>query len=84
MSLTEFHFVLLYSDRVVGISNLNEQLAYEEMLPLVRTNRYLHPSPELTLNGVVSFRKQMRKSEGWLRTPFERHTGSTPTNHSLS
>lgn len=35
MALTEFHFVLLYRDRVVGLSNLNEQLAYEEMLPLV-------------------------------------------------
>ena len=35
MSLTEFHFLLLYRDRVLGISNLNEQLAYEELLPLV-------------------------------------------------
>ncbi|KAI0721331.1 Pep3/Vps18/deep orange family-domain-containing protein [Cerioporus squamosus] len=34
MSLTEFHFLLLYRDRVLGISNLNEQLAYEELLPL--------------------------------------------------
>ncbi|KAH9944117.1 Pep3/Vps18/deep orange family-domain-containing protein [Epithele typhae] len=34
MSLTGFHFLLLYRDRVVGISNLNEQLAYEELLPL--------------------------------------------------
>ena len=37
MSLTEFHFLLLYRDRVLGISNLNEQLAYEELLPLVRS-----------------------------------------------
>ena len=36
MALTEFHFLLLYRDRVMGISNLNEQLAYEELLPLVR------------------------------------------------
>ena len=35
MSLTEFHFLMLYQDRVLGISNLNEQLAYEELLPLV-------------------------------------------------
>ena len=35
ISLTEFHFLLLYRDRVLGISNLNEQLAYEELLPLV-------------------------------------------------
>ncbi|KAI0756694.1 Pep3/Vps18/deep orange family-domain-containing protein [Daedaleopsis nitida] len=34
MSLTEFHFLLLYRDRVLGISNLNEELAYEELLPL--------------------------------------------------
>ena len=35
MALTEFHFMLLYRDRVIGISNLNEQLTYEEQLPLV-------------------------------------------------
>ncbi|KAI0652186.1 Pep3/Vps18/deep orange family-domain-containing protein [Trametes meyenii] len=34
MALTEFHFLLLYRDRVLGVSNLNEQLAYEELLPL--------------------------------------------------
>ncbi|KAL6310046.1 Pep3/Vps18/deep orange family-domain-containing protein [Sparassis latifolia] len=34
MALTEFHFVLLYQDRVVAISNLNERLTYEEMLPV--------------------------------------------------
>ncbi|KAM5530109.1 hypothetical protein V8D89_016218, partial [Ganoderma adspersum] len=34
IALTEFHFLLLYRDRVLGISNLNEQLAYEELLPL--------------------------------------------------
>ncbi|KAI0639720.1 Pep3/Vps18/deep orange family-domain-containing protein [Trametes polyzona] len=34
MALTEFHVLLLYRDRVLGISNLNEQLAYEELLPL--------------------------------------------------
>jgi hypothetical protein len=32
--LTEFHFVLLYRDRVVALSTLDEQLAYEEILPL--------------------------------------------------
>ena len=36
MALTEYHFLLLYRDRVVGISNLNEELAYEDILPLVR------------------------------------------------
>lgn len=35
MALTEFHFMLLYRDRIIGISNLNEQLTYEEQLPLV-------------------------------------------------
>ncbi|KAI0071987.1 hypothetical protein K474DRAFT_1711999 [Panus rudis PR-1116 ss-1] len=34
MALTEFHFVLLYKERVVALSNLNEQLTYEEILPL--------------------------------------------------
>lgn len=30
--------MLLYKDRVVGISALNEDLVYEEMLPLVSTS----------------------------------------------
>jgi hypothetical protein len=36
LSLTEFHFVLLYKDKVVGICNLNDKVTYEESLPLVR------------------------------------------------
>ena len=35
MSLTEFHFVLLFKDRVIGVGNLNEALVYDEAIPLV-------------------------------------------------
>jgi hypothetical protein len=35
MALTEFHFILLYKDRVIGICNLNDQVVYEETIPLV-------------------------------------------------
>ena len=35
IALTEFHFVLLYFDRIAGICILDEKLAYEEILPLV-------------------------------------------------
>ena len=38
MALTEFHFVLLYKDRIAAVSTLDEKLAYEEILPLVRTD----------------------------------------------
>ncbi|KAF7320295.1 Vacuolar protein sorting protein [Mycena kentingensis (nom. inval.)] len=34
MALTEFHFLLLYKDRVVGVCNLDKKETYEEMLPL--------------------------------------------------
>ncbi|KAF9056509.1 DigA protein [Panaeolus papilionaceus] len=34
MSLTEFHFILLYKDRIVGICNLNDKAVYEELLPI--------------------------------------------------
>ncbi|KAJ7492755.1 Pep3/Vps18/deep orange family-domain-containing protein [Mycena latifolia] len=34
MALTEFHFVLLYGDRVVGVCNLDKKQTYEESLPL--------------------------------------------------
>ena len=35
MALTEFHFILLYRDRVIGICNLDDQVVYEEAIPLV-------------------------------------------------
>ncbi len=35
MALTEFHIVLLYSDRIAAMSLLNESLVHEEVLPLV-------------------------------------------------
>lgn len=35
MALTEFHFILLYEDRVIGISNLNDHVVYEKAVPLV-------------------------------------------------
>ena len=35
ISLTEFHFILLYRDRVLGICNLDDRTTYEEALPLV-------------------------------------------------
>lgn len=35
IAFTEFHFILLYRDRVMGVSTLNEQVTYEDILPLV-------------------------------------------------
>lgn len=35
VALTEFHFVLLYKDRIRAICQLNDQIVYEEMIPLV-------------------------------------------------
>ncbi|KAG6818049.1 hypothetical protein H0H87_009204 [Tephrocybe sp. NHM501043] len=34
IALTEFHIILLYHDRIAGICNLDDQLKYEEALPL--------------------------------------------------
>ncbi|KAI8078651.1 Pep3/Vps18/deep orange family-domain-containing protein [Halteromyces radiatus] len=34
VALTEFHFILLYKDRMRAICQLNDQIVYEEMLPL--------------------------------------------------
>jgi hypothetical protein len=34
VALTEFHFVLLYKDRVRAICQLNDQIVYEEMIPI--------------------------------------------------
>jgi len=38
IALTEFHFILLYKDRIAGVCSLDEKLVYEESLPLVSRN----------------------------------------------
>lgn len=35
IALTDFHYVILYKDRIAGVCHLNDKLAYEEPLPLV-------------------------------------------------
>ncbi|QRV76011.1 vacuolar protein sorting-associated protein 18 [Ceratobasidium sp. AG-Ba] len=39
--LTEFHFLLLMKDRVIGFSRLDESLVYDEIIPLRRGERLL-------------------------------------------
>ena len=39
MALTEFHFVVLYQDRIQALCHLNEKMTYEEALPLVMAPR---------------------------------------------
>ncbi|KAL1931607.1 hypothetical protein VTP01DRAFT_9750 [Rhizomucor pusillus] len=34
LALTEFHFLLLYKDRIRAICQLNDQIVYEEMIPI--------------------------------------------------
>ncbi|KAJ2932742.1 hypothetical protein H1R20_g4331, partial [Candolleomyces eurysporus] len=34
LAVTEFHFVLLYKDRIVGICNLDDKKTYEEIMPV--------------------------------------------------
>ncbi|KAK1228615.1 tethering complex subunit [Marasmius sp. AFHP31] len=36
VALTEFHYVLLYKDRIVGVCSLDDKTVYEEPLPLKR------------------------------------------------
>ena len=38
--LTEFHFILLYRDRIVGICTLNGKQTYEDVIPLVSRSMY--------------------------------------------
>lgn len=35
INLTEFHFILLYKNRIFGICNLNDEMTYQETLPIV-------------------------------------------------
>lgn len=48
IALTEFHFILLYKDRIAGICNLDDKLTYEEPLPLVSLAHILPVSPIAT------------------------------------
>lgn len=41
MALTEFHFILVYKDRVRAICRLNDQIVYEEKIPLVRIDQFV-------------------------------------------
>ena len=36
LTVTDFHYLLLYADRLVAVGRLNEQVVYEELLPRVR------------------------------------------------
>ncbi|SPO29308.1 related to DigA protein [Ustilago trichophora] len=41
IALTEFHFVLLYQDRAMAISSLDDQVVFEEALPLKPNERVI-------------------------------------------
>ncbi|UZJ55107.1 hypothetical protein CBS101457_004427 [Exobasidium rhododendri] len=41
IALTEFHFILLYRDRIMAISSLDDRVAYEETLPLQPQERII-------------------------------------------
>lgn len=41
IALTEFHFILLYRDRIMAISSLDDRVIYEEALPLQPQERVL-------------------------------------------
>lgn len=41
IALTEFHFILLYRDRIMAISSLDDKVIYEEALPLQPQERVL-------------------------------------------
>lgn len=58
IALTNFHFLLLYKDRLVGVCNLNEKTTYEEFLPLVRLGVFLESN-----SCLMSNRHPMKKSK---------------------
>ena len=39
IALTEFHYMVLYRDRIIAICHLDDKLAYEEPLPLVSVHQ---------------------------------------------
>lgn len=47
IALTEFHFILLYQDRVMAISSLDDQVVFEEALPLKANERVIGTAVDL-------------------------------------
>jgi len=41
IALTEFHFILLYKERIRAVNQLNDQIVFDELIPLVRMNTTL-------------------------------------------
>lgn len=62
ISVTQFHFLLLYHDRLIGVGNLDERVAYDERLPLVR--RFHRISPTSTCSRSAGERKRDRSRNG--------------------
>lgn len=48
IALTEFHFVLLYQDRVMAISSLDDHVIFEEALPLKPHERVIGTAVDVT------------------------------------
>lgn len=64
VAVTQWHWLLLYSDRVAGVSRENEKVVWEEKLPLV--------SSLLSQNNVMSLTKNIvrrRKGHWHVRRP---------------
>lgn len=38
IALTEFHFILLYKERIRAVNQLNDQIVFDELIPLVTTS----------------------------------------------
>ncbi|KAK0565646.1 tethering complex subunit [Tilletia horrida] len=48
MALTDFHFILLYNDKVIGTSILDDQIVYEEALPLKPSEKVIGTAVDTT------------------------------------
>lgn len=75
VAVSQWHWLLLYSDRVVGVSRENEKVVWEEKLPLV--------SSLLSQRHCITYKErspQMRRPLACLQTPFPEHSGYTPIN----
>jgi vacuolar protein sorting-associated protein 18 len=59
ITLTEFHFIILYRDRIVGVCHLDNKLAYEELLSLVSSSLL----PFCCTSKCLSHRNQTSKFE---------------------
>lgn len=62
IGMTQFHFLLLYSDRIMALSRLNQKLVYNQMIPKKRT-------ASINAQAAIELTIDAASKTYWIHTP---------------